>query len=116
MARKRTAHGHGPGARTNGISSESREGRGDGSRRVTGEPQGGGGSQEGPPSPAVQRAEELVDRMAEGIGHYADLVGQNLLWLAARAREEAEDIWAEAQELRRRKGSESSGTSAGGSA
>jgi hypothetical protein len=53
------------------------------------------------PSPAMQRAEEMVDHLAERVGHYAGVFGHQLLWLAARAREEAEDIWAEAQALRR---------------
>jgi hypothetical protein len=52
-------------------------------------------------SPTVRRAEEMVDRMAERVGHYASVLGHKVLWLAARAREEAEDIWAEAQAVRR---------------
>jgi hypothetical protein len=60
-------------------------------------------------TPAMQRAEEMVDRMAERIGHYAGVVGHKFLWLVARAREEAEDIWAEAQELRRQKRQPSAG-------
>jgi hypothetical protein len=52
-------------------------------------------------SPTMQRAEELVDRMADKVGHYAGMLGHKLRWLAARAREEAEDIWAEAQAVRR---------------
>jgi hypothetical protein len=51
-------------------------------------------------SAAVRRAEEMVDRMAERLGHYAGILGHKIMWLAARAREEAEDIWAEAQALR----------------
>ena len=62
-------------------------------------------------TPAMQRAEEMVDRMAERIGHYAGVVGHKLLWFVARAREEAEDIWAEAQELRRQKGQPPAGPS-----
>jgi hypothetical protein len=53
------------------------------------------------PGPTMQRAEELVDRLADRLSHYAGVVGHKLAWLAARAREEAEDIWAEAQALRR---------------
>jgi hypothetical protein len=62
-----------------------------------------GDGQQGPPaaSPTMQRAEELVDRLAERVSHYASVVGHKLAWLAARAREEAEDIWAEAQAIRR---------------
>jgi hypothetical protein len=52
-------------------------------------------------SPTMQRAEELVDRLADRVGHYAGILGHKLAWLAARTREEAEDIWAEAQAIRR---------------
>ncbi|HTU93648.1 MAG TPA: hypothetical protein VMF69_26450 [Gemmataceae bacterium] len=51
---------------------------------------------------AQQRAEEMVDRLGEQIGHYVSAFGHNLLKWAARAREEAEDIWAEAQAIRER--------------
>jgi hypothetical protein len=54
-----------------------------------------------PVSPTVQRAEEVVDHLAERVGHYAGVVGQKVMWLFSRAREEAEDIWAEAKALRR---------------
>ncbi len=49
---------------------------------------------------AMQRAEEMVDRMGEQIGHYATEFGHSVLRWFARAREEAEDIWAEAQAIR----------------
>jgi hypothetical protein len=55
----------------------------------------------GQTQPAMQRAEELVDQIGERIGHYATVFGHGLLRFAARAREEAEDIWAEAQNIRR---------------
>src|SRR5579883_1446263 len=48
-------------------------------------------------SPAMRRAEELVDRWGEKVGRYATTVGHAFLRWATRAREEAEDIWAEAQ-------------------
>lgn len=51
---------------------------------------------------AQQRAEEMVDRLGEQIGHYVSVFGHNVLKWVARAREEAEDIWAEAQALRER--------------
>lgn len=54
--------------------------------------------------PATERAEELVERMAWGAGYLASFVGLRLLKGASLAREEAEDIWAEAQSLRRREG------------
>jgi hypothetical protein len=50
----------------------------------------------------VQRAEEMVDHLASRLGHYASAVGRQVLRLAARAREEVQDIWAEAQSIRRK--------------
>jgi hypothetical protein len=44
--------------------------------------------------PASERAEEIVERVAEQVARFARR-------LAARAREEAEDIVAEAQTIRR---------------
>ena len=52
--------------------------------------------------PPRERAEEVVDRLGQRAGQIGSEVGQRLLRLAARAREEAEDIWAEAQSMRRR--------------
>lgn len=63
--------------------------------------QSGTEATQAPASPTMHRAEEMVDHLAERIGHYAGVVGQKILWLFARAREEAEDIYAEAQALRR---------------
>jgi hypothetical protein len=54
------------------------------------EPQNQGAT---PMEPAVQRAEELVDAWGQKIGNFAAR-------LLARTREEAEDIWAEAQSIR----------------
>jgi hypothetical protein len=51
--------------------------------------------------PVMQRAEEAADRLAENIRHYASIVGLQILRFAARVKEEAEDIWAEAQSIRR---------------
>jgi len=50
---------------------------------------------------ALQRAEELVDRMGERVAYYAAFLGAKIKEFAARLREEAEDIWAEAQSIRR---------------
>jgi hypothetical protein len=50
----------------------------------------------------VRRAEELVDRIGVRVGEITASLGHQLLRLGARVREEAEDIWAEAQSLRRR--------------
>ena len=54
-----------------------------------------------PAAPATERAEELVDRMGESVGHLASLAGWRVLRAAAFVREEAEDLWAEAQSVRR---------------
>ena len=49
---------------------------------------------------AMDRSEELVDRMAQHLSHYTSLAGLQILKAAARMREEVEDIWAEAQDIR----------------
>jgi len=51
--------------------------------------------------PATERAEELVDRVGESVGNFASLAGWRMLKVAAFVREEAEDVWAEAQSARR---------------
>ncbi len=53
--------------------------------------------------PATQRAEEMVDRMGERVGYFASMAAQRIRVATARAREEAEDMWAEAQSIRRGK-------------
>lgn len=64
---------------------------------------GAGTEQTSSPTAAdrMQRAEEMVDRIGEQVGQYVSVLGHQLLRLAARAREEAEDIWEEAQSIRR---------------
>jgi hypothetical protein len=52
---------------------------------------------------AMQRAEELADRLGEQIGQCVSAVGHSVLKWVARAREEAEDIWAEAHAIRLRR-------------
>ncbi len=52
--------------------------------------------------PATERAEELADRMGRGVGRVATVVGWRLRRMTALVVEEAEDIWAEAQSIRRR--------------
>lgn len=54
-----------------------------------------------PRRPATERAEELVDRLGESVGNFASLAGWRMLKVAAFVREEAEDVWAEAQSVRR---------------
>ena len=56
---------------------------------------------ESPERPATERAEQVVDRIAQGIGRFAALAGLRILKIAALTREEAEDMWAEAQSIRR---------------
>ncbi len=52
--------------------------------------------------PAVtQRAEEMLDRAGERVGRFASLLGLRVRQVAALVREEAEDVWAEAQSMRR---------------
>ncbi len=50
---------------------------------------------------AKQRAEILLDTWGRRLGTFAATVGTGLQKAAARAREEAEDIWAEANSLRK---------------
>ncbi|HLJ66448.1 MAG TPA: hypothetical protein VKX16_03710 [Chloroflexota bacterium] len=56
----------------------------------------------GATSPELERAEELVDAATQTVVSYALRLGHSLVKAAALAREEADDIWAEAQELSRR--------------
>jgi hypothetical protein len=51
--------------------------------------------------PATERAGELVDQMGHRIGYLAFLTIAQLQKAAARGREEVEDMWAEAQNIRR---------------
>lgn len=47
--------------------------------------------------PATERAEEMLDRVGEQLGRWTAQATTQARRFAARAREEAEDIWAEAQ-------------------
>lgn len=49
---------------------------------------------------ATERAEQLLDGVGERVGRFAAVAGRQLRKAAALAREEAEDIWAEAQQVR----------------
>lgn len=55
---------------------------------------------DGSARPTMERAEAVVSQLEETIGVYATVIGRRLQRLAARAREEAEDIWAEARHVR----------------
>lgn len=54
----------------------------------------------GEPRPAVERAEQTLDQLGERVGEFAATAAQRLRQLSARAREEMEDMWAEAQSMR----------------
>lgn len=53
--------------------------------------------------PAMERAEELVDRVGHRAETFASLMGLHIRKLAAHALEELEDVWAEAQSVRQGK-------------
>jgi hypothetical protein len=55
---------------------------------------------EHPQETPTERAEVLVDQWGERVGRFLSSAGYQLRKAAARAREEAEDIWAEAQTIR----------------
>jgi tRNA U34 5-carboxymethylaminomethyl modifying enzyme MnmG/GidA len=51
-----------------------------------------------------ERAEVLVDRMGQRVSNWASRTGFQVQRAAAFMREEVEDMWAEAQNIRRQKG------------
>jgi hypothetical protein len=51
--------------------------------------------------PATEKAEELVNRMGQRINRLSSLASQSVLKATAYVREEAEDVWVEAQSIRR---------------
>ena len=50
---------------------------------------------------ATLKAEEMVDRMGSRINQFTSIASLQIQRTVARAREEAEDMWAEAQNIRR---------------
>ena len=52
-------------------------------------------------SPTMQRAEDLFDRFGAQVGQAALVASTQLRRAIERAREEAEDMWAEAEQIRR---------------
>lgn len=52
--------------------------------------------------PAMERAEFLVDAFGVRLGQWTNSLGDGLRRFWARTREEGEDIWAEAQDIRQR--------------
>ncbi len=59
---------------------------------------------EGAHRSATARAEAVIDRLGERVGAFAAIAGFQIRRLAARAGEAAEDLWAEAQSVRRARG------------
>ena len=55
---------------------------------------------EEPAKLAQERAEKLVDARGQRLGHFAAFVSLQTQKAVARVREEAEDVWAEAQHIR----------------
>jgi pyruvate/2-oxoglutarate dehydrogenase complex dihydrolipoamide acyltransferase (E2) component len=53
---------------------------------------------------ATERADELLNRVGWTLGLFGSMIGMRLARVAAFAREEAEDMWAEAQSIRRQNG------------
>ena len=51
--------------------------------------------------PTTEKAEELVNRMGQRINHLSNLASQSVIKATAYVREEAEDVWVEAQSIRR---------------
>jgi hypothetical protein len=55
-----------------------------------------------PTASSVERAEQIADRLGEKCAAVTSACVRKLAWLTARAREAAEDLWAEAQSVRRK--------------
>jgi hypothetical protein len=73
-------------------------------RQTAGEAQAGGeatATEAGSASAVESRAEEMVDAFGHRLSEWSHTADQRLRAFWARMREEGEDIWAEAQELRR---------------
>jgi hypothetical protein len=49
----------------------------------------------------LNRAEQIVDGLAERVAGLTSRWGRRALWLGTRIKEEAQDMWAEAQSIRR---------------
>ncbi|HZC79704.1 MAG TPA: hypothetical protein VE258_18260 [Ktedonobacterales bacterium] len=67
------------------------------------------------PPPPTERAEVLVDQLGQKLGQWSGTAGERLRRFWARAREEGEDMWAEAQDIRQHNaiGSGPAGSAAG---
>jgi hypothetical protein len=51
----------------------------------------------------MERAEDLVERLGQRLGHFTALAGFQIQKAPARMREEIEDMWAEAHSIRQQK-------------
>ena len=49
----------------------------------------------------VDRAEQMVERVAENVSSFTAKWGRRAWSIVSRVREEAEDMWSEAQSIRR---------------
>ena len=58
------------------------------------------GQENGSNQLATQRAEEMVDRVGGRLGAVASMTSLQIQKALARVREEAEDIWADAESIR----------------
>jgi hypothetical protein len=54
----------------------------------------------GTEQPVMERAEKMADSMGQRIGAWAFIVAPPIMRVTARMRENVEDIWAEAQQIR----------------
>ncbi|HTI13517.1 MAG TPA: hypothetical protein VL461_02960 [Dictyobacter sp.] len=49
----------------------------------------------------MERAEHLVDRVGQNVGSWSGDASHRMQWMFARVREDLEDMWVEAQHMRR---------------
>lgn len=54
--------------------------------------------------PVTQQAEQMVDQMGQRVSHFTATTSLEVQKATARLREEAEDMWAEAQNIRHKNG------------
>ncbi|GAC1345798.1 MAG: hypothetical protein NVSMB27_08390 [Ktedonobacteraceae bacterium] len=54
--------------------------------------------------PVTHKAEQMVDQMGQRVNHFTATTSLEVQKATARLREEAEDMWAEAQNIRHKNG------------
>jgi hypothetical protein len=64
------------------------------------------GQPEQPGQPAMEKADQLVDDMGQRMGLIAAIVSLQTRKITARVREDAEDMWAEIQQIRNGRGAQ----------